>query len=861
MKAFKQLSAEGYMGPVKQYLTSVISKQIDEKGIVLWFDPEHNYGDFARSLELPNTHVAQFKDSFFALRREIEPYISSPERPRLLVYVALEENQTHDALVELKAAGSVQTFPLAVIATLALSPLIGPKNAASVRKEVEAGKLTLEDLDSLPVGEGITKGIIAVILGSGNVQDIALRFLAGEKYDPTITKKNATAELTLLLNNGFGSNLQPANTPAEIRSDFARQVLTTDFVLSLNGEVPPKLTTVKIANNKPAAEACTHLASEWRNRQDLRESYVRLSDKVAQLLQLSSDDMTLDQVSRSQTFREVEKALCRDLTQKLLAGATDEIVKLAQERQSSFWSEFLPEVQAHWALIAVAGQLVMEAERIENEIKRIDSSASSLVKIYADGSQPWCLLDTYHRHLERRYHDFDFESDEEQLELTQLVAKARQRYTQVAGLLSDSFLRRLSQEHFRVQALQQTDIYQRKVRPEFERKKTAYVWVDALRYEMGRELADSLAETFECICEPAIAAVPTVTEVGMAALLPGEEKSLAAANRAGKVVLMVDGVAVGDRRERVKAFQSKLEVPLAVVKLEELLPKPKKKLAEAIRNAGMVLMTSQEIDELCEGDNVHLARTRMDSILHDLHRAFRVLTSLGVERFVVTADHGYIFGEDLDDSMKVDPPGGETVDLHRRVWVGRGGQSSDAFMRARISDFNLGSDLEIATPWGFGAFKSPGGAKAFFHGGLSLQELVIPVLTLTPRKVQPAGVEGKLDWDLTPGSQKISTRFFSVQIKAAVLGFLEPVLPKVRVEIKAASDVISTPVSASYGFEDGTGDVQLRLAENGRSVDPNTVTLLIKDDVSSGTASVHLLDAATGVELKRIAKVEITISI
>ena len=69
MKMLQQLSAEVYMGPVKQYLTSVISKQIDERGIVLWFDPEHNYGDFAGSLELPNTHVAQFNDSFFALRR------------------------------------------------------------------------------------------------------------------------------------------------------------------------------------------------------------------------------------------------------------------------------------------------------------------------------------------------------------------------------------------------------------------------------------------------------------------------------------------------------------------------------------------------------------------------------------------------------------------------------------------------------------------------------------------------------------------------------------------------------------------------------------------------------------------------
>ena len=128
--------------------------------------------------------------------------------------------------------------------------------------------------------------------------------------------------------------------------------------------------------------------------------------------------------------------------------------------------------------------------------------------------------------------------------------------------------------------------------------------------------------------------------------------------------------------------------------------------------------------------------------------------------------------------MKVDPPGGETIDLHRRVWVGRGGQSSEAFMRARIADFNLGSDLEIATPWGFGGFKTPGGAKAFFHGGLSLQELVIPVITLVPRKLKATGVESKFEWELVPGSQKISTRFFSVQIKGAAPGLLEPRFPR-----------------------------------------------------------------------------------
>jgi hypothetical protein len=851
------------MGHVKQYLTSVLSKQIDEKSIVLWYDPEQSYGDFAASLALPDTHIAHFTDSFFALRREIEPFLSSPEALRLLVYVPLDESQTHDALIELKAAGSVMKLPLQAISTLALTPFMGSRSATALGKEVQAGKLNLEELDNLAVGDGITKGVVAVILGSGNAQDIALRFLTGEKYDAPITKKNATAELAMLLNNGFGSDLLPANSPMEIRSGFARHVLATEFLSSMKGSAPDSLSAIKTPKNFAAKEACVTLVNEWRNRQDLRDSYAKHAERVGQQLRLSPEDLSLELISGSQTFREVEKALSRDVTSALLTQPTEELVSLAQERLSSFWAEYLPDLQAQWALTAVAGRLLLEAERVEQEIKFSDGSASSWIRAYTDGDRPWCLLDTYHRHLERRYHSFDFEPSEDQSQLSQLISMARHRYMEVGGKLSDSFLRRLRDGKFRLELLSQTDIYDRRVRPELERKKTAYVWVDAMRYEMGRELAESLTYNFEVKCEPAIAAVPTITEVGMAALLPGQEKALSASPaRAGKLALIIDGIAIGDRKERVKFLQSRVDTETVVVKLEDLIPKPKKKVSESILRARLILMTSQEIDELCEGDNVPFARTRMDSILHDLHRSFRVLASLGVERFVVAADHGYIFGEDLDESMKVDPPRGETIDLHRRVWVGRGGQQSDSFLRVKVADFNLGSDLELATPWGFGGFKTPGGAKAFFHGGLSLQELVIPLLTLTPREVEVVGLESKFEWDLIPGSQKISTRFFSVQIKGSAPGFLEPVLPKVRIEVRAGGQVVSTPVSASYGFEEATSDVQLRMSETeSRAIEPNTVTLLIKDDSAPGAASVHLLEATSGVELKRLPKIEIAISI
>ena len=172
------------------------------------------------------------------------------------------------------------------------------------------------------------------------------------------------------------------------------------------------------------------------------------------------------------------------------------------------------------------------------------------------------------------------------------------------------------------------------------------------------------------------------------------------------------------------------------------------------------------------------------------------------------------------------------------------------------------SEFDIATPWNFACFKSKGGARAYFHGGLSPQELIVPVVVLTPRAKTGAPRAG-IDWTLTPGTTKLTTRFFSLQIggvqdQSSLFGF-EP--PKVRIEVRANKKCVSIPVSASYGFEDATGEVRLKIAEHDtKRIETNTVTVMIAEEVSQKTVGVYLIDATTGAELAAPLTVEVAIS-
>ncbi len=856
-------------GVVTDYLVSLIAKQVDDHTLVVWYDPEGHYRAIASGFTLPNTTVARYDGSFLQLRREIEPLLNDLHPPRLVVYVPMDQAGTDHALIELEAAGVViqpsqqppnRNTRLSLVARNALRVLRGDANAAEIEKQVEAGKLSLADLDK--IGDKKDSGVLSLIFGTGNPQEAALGFVAGSHFDAEIKKKSARGELADLLQSTVEIDLPDSLPLPEMRERLARHILLTDLVVGLGDTLPASLSSLKVAASPGARDVCKELARNWRMRRDVRDSYVTASRSVEEKSSLGQIEFNSGKISEVETFACLERALLRNVEETLQGGAIPDLLDLATARQSRFWSEVTPTIQAHWALLAAAAQVLLEADRVAQALKDAPKTVPGLVQAYAEGESPWCLLDTHHRHMESRWYNFDPNAADPQPGLDKLIWKAEQRYTEVGSQLAKAFVKQFAKAKHPIPGmLRQVQVFEKQVKSRLEQQKTAYVWVDALRFEMARELGEVLKGNFDLTLQPALATIPTITEIGMASLVPKADQGVkVVALGGGKLGLAVAGTVLKDRKDRIAFLKTNAGVSVYDAKLDDLLPKPSKKVRDGIQGADLILITSQEIDELCEADNITQARRQMDGVLNDLRRGFRVLADMKVKTIVLAADHGHLFGEEIGEDMKIEAPGGETAELHRRVWVGVGGTSEPSYLRTSLKALGVESDLDLATPWTLACFKSKGGARAYFHGGLSPQELVIPVMVMTTTAQALSKPPTGLQWTLTTGSKKLSTRFFSVQVSGQSSGLFTIEPPRVRVEVRAKGKCVSVPVSASYGFEQATGDVQLRpAATDARQIEPDTVTLMVDvDEIGQKTVSISLLDATSGAELASMDKIEVT---
>ena len=192
---------------------------------------------------------------------------------------------------------------------------------------------------------------------------------------------------------------------------------------------------------------------------------------------------------------------------------------------------------------------------------------------------------------------------------------------------------------------------------------------------------------------------------------------------------------------------------------------PRKKgeraLGNAIEDADLILIRSQEVDSAGESGLLSVAWSHFQTVIGLLANVIARLAQCGVERVIISADHGFIaLSQSLGAQRTVDPPAGGAGITKRRVFVGRGATPHQATARVPVASCGIPGDLDLIVPRGLAVFRA-GGARQFFHGGLSPQELIVPVIVVEPRR---APEPQKLKVGITVAGGRITTGIFAATI-------------------------------------------------------------------------------------------------
>ena len=296
--------------------------------------------------------------------------------------------------------------------------------------------------------------------------------------------------------------------------------------------------------------------------------------------------------------------------------------------------------------------------------------------------------------------------------------------------------------------------------------------------------------------------------------------------------------------DRVKRFEH-AHGKVADVPLDKLAQYSNRELQKRIEGAALVVVRSTEIDADGESDQLAASWGSFDTTLDVLQTAVARLLHAGIHRVVITADHGFLAVRQVGEELKIDKPATGSGELHRRAWIGAGGTKSDSTIKVPLADFGIGGGLDIIAPRGLGVFVAGGGLQ-FFHGGLSPQELIVPVIIVTSE--EPTS-EPKYEIKLSISGGRITTGVVAVTIQ--MVGDLFTRESGVRVVLSQNGRRIARVVGGD-GF-DPTTDIIDATVDKVR-----VITMQISENIAAGTiATLEVLDASTGVRLGEAVQVDV----
>lgn len=462
----------------------------------------------------------------------------------------------------------------------------------------------------------------------------------------------------------------------------------------------------------------------------------------------------------------MERLELEDVAAKLGDITIPQLVK--QRRQGHFGKNYRSEyfvLQNAWNIISGA-QYTPSA------------SLNEMVKNYTGNLYK---MDRYYRYF---YYYLDKLEDTSKFEkLKELVENiyANEFLAKVCTNWNDLF----STELDSLQITKQPDFFSRNVH--YSKEQLVVIISDAMRYEVGMTLLEKLQADEKCTAtmKTMASTLPSITQYGMAALLPHRSLELTE-----DYSVLVDGQKT-DTLEQRQAILQKYKPASRCVQYDDIKNLSVADLRSIFTRQDVVYIYHNQID--ARGDKLNTENEVFNACAEAVDEISalirRLTTSANRSRFIVTADHGFLYRRNkLSESDKIGSVSGAADVLGRRYLLSAEAVNTEGVAATAVGTMMQNKDERIVTyPVGADIFKAPGSGLNYVHGGCSPQEMLVPLIEIKTERGYKETTTAQIA--LVSLTSKITNLITSLDF----------------VQTDAVSDVVKETTYRIY-FVDGNGD-------------------------------------------------------
>ncbi len=585
--------------------------------------------------------------------------------------------------------------------------------------------------------------MMAVLAGTpADIDALLLRFLASpdtlELEDPAAAALNSAALLEPFwreVDRRFGyGNAEPS---------------IQDFAVTLFRGSNPLDSAVSLADHARV------FLQRWKDSAAHGDSYRAWAKRMERELQVESTLTSFGDranIGNNDTFELFERFSLHQLVQGFERGLAAADVRAAiQLRRESFWrtthADGYMALEYAVTLRELMGSMDLAVESIDAGIRRYAAS--------------WWRIDTAYRRFvehDRRYGQ------------VQVMEPIR---TWVEAHYVQNFLLPLA-DHWsdRVRGMERwsSDEYpmQRRffdtwVEPFRSKGQKIFVIVsDALRYEAAAEFAEHLrAENrWSAEVDVALAALPSYTQLGMASLLPGHQYGVDPTGGAS-----VDGQSASGTVNRAAILAQACGGKATAIKSDTLLEMNSKTEArDLMRDHDVIYVYHNAIDHVGDKRDTEAQTTEaVAKAFVELTAIIRKVANVNGTNMLLTADHGFLFQQDPvneGDTLYLPPAEAWTM-KGRRFALGQHVTPGAGVKLFTADALGVEGEWTAAFPLSLGRFPQQGSGKRYVHGGVSLQEVVIPVVRIHKARSDDTG---QVEVDILKVPAKVTTGQLAVAL-------------------------------------------------------------------------------------------------